>query len=123
MKPFIKEKIILGIDPGTTIMGYGVLKVTDNKAQMVAMGIIDLRKYANHYLKLHRIFERVTGIIEAYLPDRPDFAPHGFTEATLAVHEADPLIVDAPDFANWAGARPGVTEQAMAYAKSQGLDW
>ena len=61
--------------------------------------------------------------IEAYLPDRPDFAPHGFTEATLAVHEADPLIVDAPDFANWAGARPGVTEQAMAYAKSQGLDW
>ena len=61
--------------------------------------------------------------IEAYLPDRPDFAPHGFTEATLAVHEADPLIVDAPDFANGAGARPGVTEQAMAYAKSQGLDW
>lgn len=69
MNPLVKEKIILGIDPGTTIMGYGVLKVVDNKAEMIAMGIIDLRKYANHYLKLRRIFERVTGIIDAYLPD------------------------------------------------------
>lgn len=63
------EKIILGIDPGTNIMGYGVLKVTGNKAEMVAMGVIDLRKYGNTYIKLRRIFERVTGIIESYLPD------------------------------------------------------
>ncbi len=64
-----KEKIILGIDPGTTIMGYGLLKVNDNRASMMTMGVIDLRKYDNQYLKLGRIFERVTGIIEAYLPD------------------------------------------------------
>ena len=38
------EKIILGIDPGTTLMGYGVIRVIGNKAQMVAMGVIDLRK-------------------------------------------------------------------------------
>ena len=38
------EKVILGIDPGTNIMGYGVIKVTDNKAEMVTMGVIDLRK-------------------------------------------------------------------------------
>ena len=63
------EKIILGIDPGTNIMGYGVLRATGNKAAMVTMGVIDLRKYATPYLKLGRIFERVTGIIEAYLPD------------------------------------------------------
>lgn len=63
------EKIILGIDPGTNIMGYGVLKVEDNKAHLVTMGIIDLRKYGDAYLKLGHIFERVTGIIEAYLPD------------------------------------------------------
>lgn len=63
------EKIILGIDPGTNIMGYGVLKVADNKAQMVTMGVIDLRKYGDPYLKLGRIFERVTGIIDEYLPD------------------------------------------------------
>lgn len=63
------DKIILGIDPGTNIMGYGVLKVTDNKASLVTMGVIDLRKFGDAYLKLGHIFERVTGIIDAYLPD------------------------------------------------------
>ena len=63
------EKIILGIDPGTNIMGYGVLKVSGNKAEMVTMGVIDLRKYGDGYLKLGHIFERVTGIIDGYLPD------------------------------------------------------
>ena len=65
----MKEKIILGIDPGTNIMGYGILRVVDGKAEMVTMGIIDLRKFEDAYLKLGHIFERVTGIIEAYLPD------------------------------------------------------
>ena len=51
----VKEKIILGIDPGTTIMGYGVLRVRGTKPEMIAMGIIDLRKFANHYLKLRHI--------------------------------------------------------------------
>ena len=50
----VKEKIILGIDPGTTIMGYGILRIKGTKPEMVAMGIIDLRKFANHYLKLRR---------------------------------------------------------------------
>jgi len=65
----VREKIILGIDPGTTIMGYGVIKVVGNKPELVALGVIDLRKYGNHYLKLRKIFERVIGVIEAYLPD------------------------------------------------------
>lgn len=65
----VKEKIILGIDPGTTIMGYGVIKVVGTKPEMVAMGIIDLRKYANHYIKLKKISERVLSIIDSYLPD------------------------------------------------------
>ena len=65
----VNEKIILGIDPGTTIMGYGILKVTQRKAEMITMGVIDLRKYSDHYLKLGRIYERVSGIINAYLPD------------------------------------------------------
>ena len=63
------EKIILGIDPGTNIMGYGVLRVVGTKAEMVSRGIIDLRKFEDAYLKLGHIFERVTGIIDAYLPD------------------------------------------------------
>ena len=65
----VMEKVILGIDPGTNIMGYGVIKVKDNKAEMVTMGVIDLRKFGDGYLKLGHIFERVTGIIEGYLPD------------------------------------------------------
>lgn len=65
----VKEKIILGIDPGTTIMGYGVLRVSGIKPELIAMGVIDLRKYGNHYIKLRHIFERVIGIIESYLPD------------------------------------------------------
>lgn len=63
------EKIILGIDPGTNVMGYGVIVVKGNKASLLAMGVIDLRKMGDHYLKLGKIFERVTGIIDEYLPD------------------------------------------------------
>ena len=63
------EKVILGIDPGTNIMGYGVIKVTGQKVEMVTMGVIDMRKIEDGYLKLGHIFERVTGIIDAYLPD------------------------------------------------------
>ncbi len=63
------EKIILGIDPGTNVMGYGLLKVMGNKAQMMAMGVIDMRKEHDPYLRLGRIFERVTGIIDEFLPD------------------------------------------------------
>jgi len=63
------EKIILGIDPGTNVMGYGVIRVVGNKAEMITMGVIDLRPEPDAYLKLGRIFERVTGIIDSFLPD------------------------------------------------------
>ncbi len=65
----IKEKIILGIDPGTTVMGYGILQVLDNKPSLIAMGVLELNKYEDHYLRLRRIFERVIGLIDEYLPD------------------------------------------------------
>ncbi len=63
------EKIILGIDPGTNMLGYGVISVKGQKAEMEAMGIIDLRKCRNTYLKLGRIYERVIGVIDAFYPD------------------------------------------------------
>ena len=63
------EKIVLGIDPGTNVMGYGVIKVIGNKAEIVSMGVIDLRKMTDPYLRLGYIFERVTGIIDSFLPD------------------------------------------------------
>lgn len=63
------EKIILGIDPGTNVLGYGVIKILGNKVTMEAMGVIDLRKCKDVYLKLGRIYERIIGIIEAFKPD------------------------------------------------------
>lgn len=65
----VKEKIILGIDPGTNIMGYGVLKITGTRPEVLSLGVIDLRRCADPYLKLKHIYERVQGIIAAYLPD------------------------------------------------------
>lgn len=69
MNRIIKDKVILGIDPGTNLMGYGVLQITNSKPSVITLGVIDLRKYANHYLKLAHIHERVSGIIQSYLPD------------------------------------------------------
>lgn len=63
------ERIILGIDPGTTVMGYGVLRVVGNKAECITLGIVDLRKIKDHYLSLKKIFEEVIKLIDTYKPD------------------------------------------------------
>ena len=65
----IKEKIILGVDPGTSVMGYGLIKIVDNKPYLLAMGILELNKYDDHYLRLRRIFERIISLIDEFLPD------------------------------------------------------
>lgn len=65
----LTERIILGVDPGTNVMGYGLLKVVGNKATMLSMGVIDMRREHDPYLRLGRIFERITGVIDEYLPD------------------------------------------------------
>lgn len=65
----IKDRVILGIDPGTIVMGYGILKVEGNKPKLEAMGILQLSKYDDHYLRLRKIYERVSGLIEQYHPD------------------------------------------------------
>lgn len=63
------ERIIIGIDPGTNVMGYGVLSVRGKKVSMVAMGVLKLSKFESHYLRLRRIFEGVQGLVKQYLPD------------------------------------------------------
>ncbi|OPZ11223.1 MAG: Crossover junction endodeoxyribonuclease RuvC [Bacteroidetes bacterium ADurb.BinA261] len=63
------ERIIMGIDPGTQVMGYGILRIVDNKPSLEAMGIMQLGKYEDHYLKLAKIYARVISLIEEYLPD------------------------------------------------------
>lgn len=64
-----KEKIILGIDPGTNVMGYGLILVTGSQYTLLQFGVIHLKKYESHELKLKKIFERITGIIDEFLPD------------------------------------------------------
>jgi len=64
------EKIILGIDTGTSVLGYGVIKVLGkNKSELIVLGVVDLRKYNDHYLKLKAIYERVQQLVVEYLPD------------------------------------------------------
>lgn len=59
---------IIGIDPGTNIMGYGVITVVDGKPQLQAMGVVRLSKFESHYQRLARIYERVSGLIAQYNP-------------------------------------------------------
>jgi crossover junction endodeoxyribonuclease RuvC len=65
----VEDKIILGIDPGTTVMGYGLIHVKKNQLHMVNFGIIQLNKLTNHPDKLKRIFDRIDGIINEFKPD------------------------------------------------------
>lgn len=63
------QRIIMGIDPGTNVMGYGLLGINGKKPETIMLGVIQLNKFESHYMRLGRIFERVTGLIDQYLPD------------------------------------------------------
>lgn len=63
------ERIILGIDPGTAIMGYGLVKEVGKQLSLINLGVIKLDHLDNHALKLQRIFEKVSALIEQYHPD------------------------------------------------------
>lgn len=63
------DRVIMGIDPGTNIMGYAFIGVNGNRARLIAMGVIDLRKCNDTYMKLGEIFNRVQGLIASFLPD------------------------------------------------------
>ena len=63
------DKIILGIDPGTSIMGYGIIHIKGKKMELVQMGVLHLSKLESHELKLKRIFERTLQLVDEYKPD------------------------------------------------------
>lgn len=65
----VEDKIILGIDPGTSVMGYGLIHVKGKTVKMLNFGVIKMNKIPNHADKLKKIFDRVDGIIEEYKPD------------------------------------------------------
>ena len=63
------DKIILGIDPGTTIMGYGVIHIKESQIILLEMGVLHLSKLTSHELKLKKIFERTLELLDQYNPD------------------------------------------------------
>src|ERR1043165_6395626 len=67
--PVSSEKIILGIDPGTTVMGYGLISVRDKQIELITLGVLQLHKMHDHALKLKRIFEKTLALIDEYKPD------------------------------------------------------
>ncbi len=63
------EKIILGIDPGTTVMGFGLIAVRSNKMELISIHELILKKYPNHETKLKYIFEKTLALIDEFHPD------------------------------------------------------
>ncbi|MBS1650461.1 MAG: crossover junction endodeoxyribonuclease RuvC [Bacteroidetes bacterium] len=62
------NRIILGIDPGTVIMGYGVLECAEKSLKTIAIGVVKLDKYEDQADRLKKIFEQTTAIINQYKP-------------------------------------------------------
>ena len=65
----MNERIILGIDPGTTIMGFGLIRVVGKRMEFLQLNELILTKYSDHYVKLRLIFERTIELIESFHPD------------------------------------------------------
>jgi crossover junction endodeoxyribonuclease RuvC len=65
----VEDKIILGIDPGTTVLGYGLIHVKGKQVELVNFGIIQLHKLPSHPDKLKKIFDRLDSIIKEFKPD------------------------------------------------------
>ena len=81
MDQSLYDKIIIGIDPGTRVMGYGILGIKGKEPQLIAMGVLKLNLMDDHYMRLHHIYERVSGLVKQYLPDEmaieaPFFGKH-----------------------------------------------
>ncbi len=112
----IKDRIILGIDPGTIVMGYGILKIEGNKPKLEAMGILQLNKYEDHYLRLRKIFERVLALIDQYHPDElaieaPFFGKN--VQSMLKLGRAQGVM---------AAALGGISRSSSTPSKNQALD-
>ena len=68
-KPSPSEMIILGIDPGTTIMGFGIIRISGRQMQVLQMNEVSLGKYQDPFTKLKLIFDRTLELIDTYHPD------------------------------------------------------
>jgi len=64
-----ESRIILGVDPGTTVMGYGIIQIENKKMEVLQFGVLKLSKYTDQQLKLKKIFETISRLIVEFLPD------------------------------------------------------
>ncbi|WP_293312703.1 crossover junction endodeoxyribonuclease RuvC, partial [Pedobacter sp. UBA5917] len=64
-----KERVIMGIDPGTAVMGYGVILEKGNKTELISLGVVKMTHLDDPFLKLQRIFEKTVVLMEQYKPD------------------------------------------------------
>ena len=64
-----KERVIMGIDPGTAVMGYGIILEKGNKTELISMGVVKMTHLDDPFLKLQRIFEKTIVLIDQYKPD------------------------------------------------------
>mgnify|MGYP001583912199 CR=1 FL=1 len=68
-KILVKEKIILGVDPGTNVMGYGIIKVTGSKIELLDAGVLSMKKEKDLGVRLKMIFDHMINLIDQFLPD------------------------------------------------------
>ncbi|GAB3956886.1 crossover junction endodeoxyribonuclease RuvC [Spirosoma harenae] len=65
----ISEKIILGVDPGTQVAGYGIISVKSGAMTMIQYGVVQLTKYTTYQLKLQKLYETILRLVDEYHPD------------------------------------------------------
>lgn len=63
------QRVILGIDPGTKVLGYGIIKEVGKEISLVALGVIKMDHIKDPYLKLKHIYEQTEALIKSYQPD------------------------------------------------------
>jgi len=68
-KILVKEKIILGVDPGTNVMGYGIIKITGSKLELLDAGVLSMKKEKDLGVRLKMIFDHMISLIDQFLPD------------------------------------------------------
>ena len=100
----IEERIILGIDPGTTIMGFGLIKVVGKKMEFLQLNELQLSKYDNHYKRLKLIFERTIELIDTFHPDHIICTLNIYLMGSLATHASTILRLSILGFIHTRGS-------------------
>lgn len=99
----VQDKVILGIDPGTNIMGYGVLHIKGKEMFSDSLGVIRLDGLKDHQLKLKRIFEKTVALIDEYKPDEMSFEAPFFgknVQSMLKLGRAQGVAISAGLYRN-----------------------